>query len=103
DGFLDILGPLEFSEKALHVLLIGPRRILSFQIVLPGQEAEERAAEHRGGNVAPVILCPERRQVHMAVNHPVSPSRPCATIGSSGPASCRRPSCCLHVTEWLAR
>src|SRR5438128_4072253 len=91
--FLHKLRFPKLCEQVVHVLLVGPSRILSFQIVLPSEKLEERATEHPGGDVAPVVLCPERRQVHMAINHPVSPSRPCAAIGRSGPAVGQRPSC----------
>ena len=95
--FVHVLRFPQLCEQVVHILLIGPRRILRVQIVLPREKLEDRATEYPGGNVAPVLLCPERRQVNMAINHPVSPSRPCATIGRSGTAVGRRLSCCPHV------
>src|SRR6266511_1602143 len=84
--FLQVLRFPKLCEQVVYILLIGPRRVLRVQIVLPREKLEERTTEHPGGNVAPVLLRPERRQVNMAINHPLSPSRPCATIGRSGTA-----------------
>src|SRR2546428_8647115 len=49
--FLPKLRFPKLCEQVVHVLLVGPSRILSFQIVLPSRKLEERAKETPGGDV----------------------------------------------------
>src|SRR2546428_4107615 len=51
DRFLHKLRFPKLCEQVVHVLLVGPSRILSFQIVLPSENIEERAKETPGGDV----------------------------------------------------